>query len=110
MEQLYKYVVGKTWAEHRNECNTSGGEVSYEDLDWCIAGLPKNSTLVIGLYRSSKSDRSQYGLFKGIQRICVELQPTTLLCYGNKIASIESIFPRVVFYCLKQLNITYLVQ
>lgn len=53
MEQLYKYVVGKTWADHRNECNTSGGEVSYEDLDWCIAGLPKNSTLAIGLYRSS---------------------------------------------------------
>lgn len=74
----------------------------YSDFSWCLDGLPKQSTLAIGTYGSHASSIKKYGLIKGIERICIELEPTALICYGSEIKSINSLCPRVIWeenYC-----------
>ena len=65
-------------------------------------GIPVDSTIAIGFYGTMKDVRSRYGLLKGIERICTELSPHTLVCYGNEIKSINSMCKKVIFlenYC-----------
>lgn len=74
----------------------------YRELEWCLDGIPKNSTVAIGLYGCSKNSRSRYNALKGIEKVCVELDPYSLICYGKEIRSINSFCKRVIFlenYC-----------
>ena len=74
----------------------------YSELEWCMDGIPKNSTIAIGLYGCSKNSRSKYNALKGIQKVCAELEPYSIICYGTEIKSINSLCKRVTFlenYC-----------
>lgn len=74
----------------------------YTELDWCLDGLPVNSTIAVGLYGCSKSSSSKYGLLKGIEKICLALSPSALICYGNEISSVNSLCQHVIWvenYC-----------
>ncbi len=74
----------------------------YSDLDWCMAGIPCNSTLAVGIYGCSKNCLNKYGVIKGVERVCRERRPTTLICYGNEIKAINSLCKNVIWienYC-----------
>lgn len=74
----------------------------YSDLEWCLDGLPLKSTLAIGTYSAQKRAINKYGLIKGIEKICLNLFPETLVIYGNEIASINSLCKNVIWqenYC-----------
>lgn len=74
----------------------------YSDLDWCMDGIPKFSTIAIGTYGSNRNAASRYALLKGIERICCDVSPSTLLVYGNEMREIQSLCKNVVFkenYC-----------
>lgn len=74
----------------------------YSELSWCMDGIPRNSTVAVGFYGTMKDVRSRYGLLKGIERICTELSPHTLVCYGKEIKCINSMCKKVIFldnYC-----------
>lgn len=74
----------------------------YSDLDWCLDGLPKGSTIAVGNYGCCTSSAKRYGFIKGVERFCRELQPSALICYGDEISSIKSLCKQVVFlenYC-----------
>ena len=74
----------------------------YSDFEWCLDGLPLNSTLALCTYGVQKQDLDRYGLIKGIEKICIKLSPETLLIYGNEIKSINSLCKKVIWienYC-----------
>lgn len=76
----------------------------YDELEWCLDGLPKQSMLAIGTYGSNKNHLSRYGLIKGVERICKELEPTGILFYGNEIESINGLHRNIIWhgnYCKK---------
>ncbi len=78
----------------------------YADFDWCLDGLPKQSVLSIGTYGCHKSAIRRYGLIKGVERVCRELEPKALICYGAEIQAINSLNKNVIWhdsYC-KKLN------
>lgn len=74
----------------------------YSELEWCLDGLPKNSTLAVCTYGCVKNKRSVYGLLKGVETICRELSPHSLVMYGNRIESVNSLCDNVIWlesYC-----------
>jgi hypothetical protein len=74
----------------------------YSDLEWCLEGLPLNSSLALGTYGVQKQDLDRYGLIKGIEKICKELSPESLIIYGSEITSVNSLCKNVVWienYC-----------
>lgn len=74
----------------------------YSDFEWCLDGLPLNSTLAIGTYGVQKRDTDKYGLIKGVEKICNSLLPELLVIYGNEIKSINSLCKNVIWienYC-----------
>lgn len=80
----------------------SVGWSNYNELDWCLDGLPIDSVLAIETYGSRKKSMSRYGLLKGVERINRELMPRTLVVYGKEIEGINSICKNVIWinnYC-----------
>lgn len=74
----------------------------YRDLEWSLDGLPKNSTLVINSYGCNKSSHKKYGLIKGLEKVCCELAPSSLVMYGKEIKAINSLCKSVIWlenYC-----------
>lgn len=74
----------------------------FSDFDWCLDGLPKNSSLAIGTYGCNTSLMNRYGLIKGIEKVCAELEPYSLILYGNRIKSIDYMCKNVIWlenYC-----------
>ncbi len=70
----------------------------YEDLSWCLEGIPKNSNIAIGTYGSLTSSRKKYALLKGIERIVIETDPRNIICYGPKVESVKGICNNVIFF------------
>lgn len=74
----------------------------YKDLEWCLCGLPKNSTLAISTYGCNKNLYKKYGIIKGIEKICRELIPNCLVMYGKEINAVNSLCKNVIWlenYC-----------
>ncbi len=74
----------------------------YSDLEWCLDGLPMASVLAIGMYGCRSSAKRRYGFIKGVEKICIELNPRALLMYGKEIKSINSLCNNVIWienYC-----------
>lgn len=74
----------------------------YGDFEWCLDGLPKESTLALEIYGCRKNSKSRYGLIKGIERVCSQLSPSCLVIYGNEIKSVNSLCKNVIWlenYC-----------
>lgn len=74
----------------------------YTDFAWCLDGLPIHSTLAVGTYGCNKSSLKRYGLIKGVEKICAELQPSALVMYGDEVPGINSLCKKVVWienYC-----------
>lgn len=71
---------------------------AYEELDWCLDGIPKESSIGIGTYGSNKNARRKYGLLKGIERIVNALEPSAIICYGPEIKSIYGLGKEVIFF------------
>lgn len=70
----------------------------YSELDWCLDGIPKNSSIAIGSYGCLKSSEKRYGLLKGIERIVRALEPSTVICYGSEIKSAYGLCNRIFFF------------
>lgn len=74
----------------------------YNDFEWCLDGLPKNSTLALETYGVQRKTIDKYGLIKGVEKICKELMPKTLVVYGNEIKAVNSLCKNVIWldnYC-----------
>lgn len=74
------------------------GWTYYEELDWCLDGLPKQSSIAIETHGCIQNPRRRYGLLKGMERIAKELEPVTVICYGGEIESVRGLFKNIVFY------------
>ncbi len=75
---------------------------AYSDFEWCLDGLPLNSTLAIGLYGSQKDSISRYSLIRGLELVCYRLEPSALVLYGKEIKSVNSLCKNVIWienYC-----------
>lgn len=70
----------------------------YSEFEWCIDGIPKNSSVAIGSYGCLKNSVSKYGLLKGIERIANELEPRVIVCYGPEIKSAYGLCNRIIFF------------
>lgn len=78
------------------------GWTYYDELDWCLDGLPKHSSIAIETHGSIKDPMRRYGLLKGMERIAKMLEPRTVICYGGEIESTCGLFKNIIFcenYC-----------
>ena len=76
----------------------------YSDLEWCLDGLAKNSSIAIETYGCNDNGIKRYGLIKGIEKVCNELSPANLIIYGKRIGAIETLCKNVLFfenYCME---------
>ena len=52
-------------------------------LEWCLDGLPKQSTLAVQTNGCFRSARTKMSFIRGMEHIYRELEPTTLILYGR---------------------------
>lgn len=54
-----------------------------KSLEWCLDGLPKQSTLAVQTNGCFKDARTKMNFIKGMEYICGELDPAALVLYGR---------------------------
>lgn len=68
-----------------------------KSLDWCLDGLPKNSTLAVQTNGSFKNSATKLDFIRGMEQICNELNPSALVIYGRGY-EFKNYFKNVHFY------------
>ena len=74
------------------------GWAEYADLAWCLDGVPRNTVIAVGLSGNNKNRSSRYGVIRGIEKICREIQPKAIVCYGNEIAGVNQLHKNVIWF------------
>lgn len=70
----------------------------YSNFEWCLDGIPKESTIAVGTYGCNKSAAHKYGLLKGLYRIHDELKPRSIVCYGLKTSLNLGLSPKMLLF------------
>lgn len=70
----------------------------YNELEWCLDGIPQSSSVAIGSYGCFTSSERRYGFLKGLERIANILEPSAIICYGPEEKSAYGLCKKIIFF------------
>lgn len=65
-----------------------------ETLNWCFDGLPKNATIAVGAFGSTKGDT--YYFIHGFERMVKKLKPKTIVVYGELPQALQDKYGNII--------------
>lgn len=69
-----------------------------DSLEWCLDGIPKQSTLAVQTNGCFTSTRRKMSFVRGMQHVCAELEPTTLIIYGRGEEEFKNYFKNAIWF------------
>lgn len=69
-----------------------------EGLEWCLDGLPRQSTLAVQTNGCFKNVKTKMNFIRGMQYVCRELEPIAVVVYGRGKLEYEHYFRNAIWF------------
>jgi len=80
----YRNFLLTAWPQSKGIAAIANVRLSgLESIDYALAGVPRESTLAIGLNGCTKDHENRSHVFEEVRLICDYCKPTALVCYGS---------------------------